>query len=290
MHPTSNLRGIIYMVLSGLTFVSCDSFLKLMLLDVPPLQSLVLRGISATTWCLGLITIMGQFKDLPKALNLWTVLRSLAEVVAVTAFILALANVPLADVTAIYQVAPLLVLAGASVIWGEKVGVWRWTLIALGLAGALVVAQPGRAGASPFALLGFVTALASATRDLLSRKAPQNVPGLVVTFNVVVAVLLASFINNQIFEGWQPVSTRAWLYSIGAGFFVMLGHFFVYMAFRHASARAVAPFYYSFTLVAVTFGAIFFREYPNALALLGIGMIVTCGLGVLYFEQGETDA
>jgi drug/metabolite transporter (DMT)-like permease len=290
MYPTSNLRGIIYMVLSGLTFVSCDSFLKLMLLDVPPLQSLVLRGISATTWCLGLITIMGQFKDLPKALNLWTVLRSLAEVVAVTAFILALANVPLADVTAIYQVAPLLVLAGASVIWGEKVGVWRWTLIALGLAGALVVAQPGRAGASPFALLGFVTALASATRDLLSRKAPQNVPGLVVTFNVVVAVLLASFINNQIFEGWQPVSTRAWLYSIGAGFFVMLGHFFVYMAFRHASARAVAPFYYSFTLVAVTFGAIFFREYPNALALLGIGMIVTCGLGVLYFEQGETDA
>jgi drug/metabolite transporter (DMT)-like permease len=290
MHPTSNLRGIIYMVLSGLTFVSCDSFLKLMLFDVPPLQSLVLRGISATTWCLGLITIMGQFKDLPKALNLWTVLRSLAEVVAVTAFILALANVPLADVTAIYQVAPLLVLAGASVIWGEKVGVWRWTLIALGLAGALVVAQPGRAGASPFALLGFVTALASATRDLLSRKAPQNVPGLVVTFNVVVAVLLASFINNQIFEGWQPVSTRAWLYSIGAGFFVMLGHFFVYMAFRHASARAVAPFYYSFTLVAVTFGAIFFREYPNALALLGIGMIVTCGLGVLYFEQGETDA
>jgi drug/metabolite transporter (DMT)-like permease len=290
MTPTSNLRGIIYMVLSGLTFVSCDSFLKLMLLDVPPLQSLVLRGISATTWCLGLITIMGQFKDLAKALNLWTVLRSLAEVVAVTAFILALANVPLADVTAIYQVAPLLVLAGASVIWGEKVGVWRWTLIALGLAGALVVAQPGRAGASPFALLGFVTALASATRDLLSRKAPQNVPGLVVTFNVVVAVLLASFINNQIFEGWQPVSTRAWLYSIGAGFFVMLGHFFVYMAFRHASARAVAPFYYSFTLVAVTFGAIFFREYPNALALLGIGMIVTCGLGVLYFEQGETDA
>ncbi len=288
MQSSSNLRGIIYMVLSGLTFVSCDSFLKLMLADVPPLQSLVLRGISATVWCLCLLAVLGQFKHLPKALNFWTVLRSLAEVVAVTAFILALAHVPLADVTAIYQVAPLLVLAGASVIWSEKIGLWRWLLIALGLAGALVVAQPGREGASPFALLGFVTAFASATRDLLSRKAPQNVPGLVVTFNVVVAVLIASFINNQIFEGWHPVSTSAWLYSIGAGFFVMLGHFFVYMAFRYASARAVAPFYYSFTLVAVTFGAVFFKEFPNAMALVGIGMIITCGLGVLYFERGET--
>jgi drug/metabolite transporter (DMT)-like permease len=175
-------------------------------------------------------------------------------------------------------------------IWGEHVGLWRWLLIALGLVGALVVAQPGSEGASPFALLGFVTAIASAARDLLSRKAPQSVPGLVVTFNVVVAVLIASVINNQLFEGWRPVSVNAWLYSIGAGFFVMLGHFFVYMAFRHASARVVAPFYYSFTLIAVTFGAIFFKEFPNTLALIGIGMIVTCGLGVLYFERGETNA
>jgi drug/metabolite transporter (DMT)-like permease len=287
MTSSSNLRGIIYMVLAGLTFVSCDSFLKMMLLNVPPLQSLVLRGLAATVWCLGLLAVMGQLRDLPKALNRWTVLRSLAEVVAVTAFIIALANVPLGVVTAIYQVAPLLVLAGASVIWGEKVGIWRWLLIALGLAGALVVAQPGREGASPFALLGFITALASAARDLLSRKAPQSVPGLVVTFNVIVAVLLASIITNLAFEVWQPVSLNTWAYSIGSGFFVMLGHYFVYMAFRHASARVVAPFYHTFTPIAVAFGAVIFGELPNALALVGIGMIVACGLGVLYFERGE---
>jgi drug/metabolite transporter (DMT)-like permease len=285
MQSSSNLRGIIYMVLAGITFVSCDSFLKLMLLEVPPMQSLVLRGVSAAVWCFGLLAVMGQLKDLPKALDGWTILRSLAEVVAVTCFILALAHVPLADVTAIYQVAPLIVLAGASVIWGEEVGPWRWLLIGLGLAGALVVAQPGREGASAFALLGFGTALASAARDLLSRKAPPNVPGLVVTFNVIIAVLIASFINNQIFEGWQPASATVWAYSAGAGFFVMLGHFFVYMAFRHATARAVAPFYYSFTLVAVAFGAVIFKEFPNSLALIGIAMIITCGLGVLYFEQ-----
>ena len=290
MQPSSNLRGIIYMVLAGITFVSCDSFLKLMLQEVPPLQSLVLRGISATVWCMLLLALMGQLKDLPKALDRWTFLRSAAEVVAVTCFILALARVPLADVTAIYQVAPLLVLAGASFVWGERIGMARWFLIALGLAGALVVAQPGRVGASPFALLAFGTALASAVRDLLSRKARKDSPALVVTFNVIVAVLVASAINNALFEGWTPVSPKTWFFAAGAGFFVMLGHYFVFLSFRHASARAVAPFYYSFTLIAVAFGAIIFDEFPNTLGLVGIAMIIACGLGVLYFERAEKAA
>lgn len=282
-----NLRGIIYMVLAGITFVSCDSFLKMMLLDVPPLQSLVLRGVTATVWCFGLLAVMGQLKHLPKAFGFWTIMRSLAEVVAVTCFILALANVPLATVTAIYQVAPLLVLAGASLIWGENVGLVRWLLIGVGLLGAILVAQPGGDAASPYALLGFVTAFASAARDLLTRKASADVPGLVVTFNVIVAVLLASFLNNQLFEGWQPVQAITWAYAAGAGFFVMLGHFFVYMSFRYASARTVAPFYYSFTLIAVAAGALVFGEVPNGLAMVGIALIVFCGLGVLYFEQGD---
>jgi drug/metabolite transporter (DMT)-like permease len=287
MTISSNLRGIIYMVLAGITFVSCDSFLKMMLLDVPPLQSLVLRGVTATVWCFGLLAVMGQLKHLPKAFGFWTIMRSLAEVVAVTCFILALAKVPLATVTAIYQVAPLLVLAGASMIWGENVGLVRWLLIGVGLLGAILVAQPGGDAASPYALLGFVTAFASAARDLLTRKASADVPGLVVTFNVIVAVLLASFLNNQLFEGWQPVQTTTWAYAAGAGFFVMLGHFFVYMSFRHASARTVAPFYYSFTLIAVAAGALVFGEVPNGLAMVGIALIVFCGLGVLYFEQGD---
>jgi drug/metabolite transporter (DMT)-like permease len=280
-----NLRGIIAMVLAGVTFVSCDSFLKLLVAEVPPLQALVLRGISAAIWCLALLAVMGQLKHLPKALGLWTVLRALTEVVAVTAFIIALAQVPLADITAIYQVAPLVVLAGASFFWGEHVGWLRWLLIALGLAGALVVAQPGSAGASSYALLGFITAFASAARDLLSRKTASDAPGLVITFTVIIAVLAASTVIHLLFETWVPVTTRLALYGVGSGFFVMLGHFFVFMAFRLASARVVAPFYYTFTPFAVLFGAVFFQEIPNALAIIGIAMIVVCGLGVLFYEE-----
>jgi drug/metabolite transporter (DMT)-like permease len=285
LSPT--LRGIICMVLACITFVSCDSFLKLMLREVPPLQTLVLRGISATFWCLLLIVGTGQLKHVPKAFGLWTILRSLCEAVAVTAFILALARVPLADISAIYQIAPLLVLGGASIIWHEQVGALRWLLIGLGLAGALMVAQPGSSGASPYAMLGFVTAMGSAARDLLSRRVPYEVPGLVITLTIILAVLLVSTLNTMLFETWVPVSRPVVWYSLGSGFFVMLGHLFVFLSFRFASARAVAPFYYGITLCAVVFGALFFNEWPNTFAVFGILMIIGCGLGVLVLEQRE---
>ncbi len=284
MALSPNLRGIICMVLACIAFVCCDSFLKLILREVPPLQTLVLRGIFATVSCFVLLAALGQLKHIGKAFGLWTVLRALTEVVAVIAFIFALARVPLADITAIYQIAPLLVLAGASVIWGEHVGWQRWLLIALGFAGALLVAQPGADGASPFALLGLITAGASAARDLLSRHVPDDVPGPVITLTVVVLVLLSAGIASAIFETWQPVRPQLWLYAFAAGCFVMLAHLFVFLSFRHASARSVAPFYYGLTFFAMISGTVFFNEFPNALAVAGMAMIVSCGLGVLWLE------
>jgi drug/metabolite transporter (DMT)-like permease len=286
MIQSSNLRGMICMALSAVTFVSCDSFLKLMLIEnVPPLQTLVLRGISATFWGFTLVFVTGNAHKLMLAFNRWVLVRSLCEVVAVSAFIIALARVPLADVTAIYQIAPLLVLASAAFLWGEHVGMLRCVLIVMGLGGALLVAQPGGEGASPYALLAFVTAFGSAARDVFSRKVPDTVPGPVNTLAIVIIVMSAAFVLSKMLETWKPVTPDVMLYGLASGFFVMLGHLFVFLAFRYATARAVAPFYYAFTVVAVLFGIVFFGEYPNLLAVAGIGLIVACGLGVLALEN-----
>jgi drug/metabolite transporter (DMT)-like permease len=103
-------------------------------------------------------------------------------------------------------------------------------------------------------------------------------------------VLAAALFNTLVFERWTPVTGKLALYALASGFFVMLGHFFVFMSFRLTTARSVAPFYYSFTLVAAIFGVVFFNEWPNTLALVGIAMIVACGLGVLLFEKREVKA
>lgn len=266
------------------TFVANDSSMKLAMADAPPLQVLVMRGISATLWCLPILLYLGYGKDLPKVFNRWVAMRSLSEVAAIWAFIFALNNMAIADVTAITQITPLLVLTGTALIWGDSIGKVRWVLIAAGIIGALLVAQPGSSLASPFAVLGFVTAIGAAARDLFSRKVDPKIPALVVAFSTIVFVLLSAVIGMLLLE--KPVAPTA--RHIGlmavAGFFLMCGHIFIFLAFRLAQARVVAPFFYAFLVWAVVSGLLLFGEWPNALAAGGMVLIVLAGLAVVVIE------
>jgi drug/metabolite transporter (DMT)-like permease len=288
MTISANMRGIFFMIFAAGTFVTNDSFMKVVLADTPPMQVLVMRGISATLWCIPLLFALGYKADIHRALNPWVLLRAGCEVIAIMSFILALTHMPIGDVTAIFQTAPLLVLIGVSVIWGEKIGSTRMILIAIGVTGALLVAQPGSASASPYAAFGFITAVGSALRDLVGRKVPHGIPGLVVAFATIIVVMLAAAIANAAFETWVTPSPRNTAMMLAAGLFLMGGHTFVFLAFRHGSAAAVAPFYYTFTLWAVLSGLVVFRDIPNWLSLLGTILILASGLASIGLDRNYT--
>ena len=69
--------------------------------------------------------------------------RSLIIVVEVGVFIVAFRYLPLADAHAISGIAPLLVTALAVPFLGEKMGLRRWSAIAIGFVGLLVIVRPG---------------------------------------------------------------------------------------------------------------------------------------------------
>src|SRR5438445_84245 len=71
----------------------------------------------------------------------------------------------------------------------------------------------------------------------------------------------------------------------GAGFFLIFGHFFIFMAYRVGPTSAVAPFYYSFTVWAVISGLLVFGQFPNALAVCGILLVVGSGLTIVSLDQ-----
>ncbi len=292
MAISPNLRGIGAVILATAAFVANDTCMKLALSDAPPFQVLVMRGIAALLWCLPVILALGLVRELPKAFNHWVVLRSLSEVAAILCFISALGHMPIADVTAIAQIAPFVVLLGMWLFFGERVGGLRLGLVGLGITGALLVAQPGGETASPFAILGFFTAVGAAGRDILSRKVPARTPALVVTFSTLLIVMLGAVLMSILFETQvQPTFRHGWLMFI-AGFFLMCGHALVFMAYRVAPARVVAPFNYSFMIWAGLSGLLVFGDVPNGLALAGMGLILAAGLAVVLLEgrtrQGET--
>ena len=284
MTPPSSLRGIGAVLFATGTFVANDSCMKLALQDAPPLQVLIMRGAAACLWCLPILIVLGHGRDLPKAFQPWVLLRSGCEIVAIFCFILALGAMPIADVTAMAQITPLLVLVGIWIFWGEKIGRTRLALIGLGIVGAILVAQPGGAAASPFAIFGLLTAVGAAGRDIATRKVPAGTPALVVTFSTLLLVMVSATIASLLFETQVPVTFRhLWLMAI-AGLFLMCGHLFIYLAYRLAPARVVAPFSYSFMLWAGLSGYVLFDEVPNALAIGGMALILVAGLAVVLLE------
>jgi drug/metabolite transporter (DMT)-like permease len=184
------------------------------------------------------------------------------------------------------------VLLGAWFFRGEKLGWARAGLIVLGILGALLVAQPGASAASPFAALAFITALSSATRDLITPNVPRDMPPLVATLAVLVVLTLAGAVGTLTFETQvMPESRSIWLMVI-AGATGVAGHFFLYIAYRIGPARSVAPFMYTLMIWAVLSGLLLFGEVPNMLAIAGMVLVALAGLAIIWLDgqQRRSDA
>jgi drug/metabolite transporter (DMT)-like permease len=287
MTQVSNLRGIGFMLLSGFAFVLNDSFMKLAMAGLPPYEVLLFRGLSGSFFAVILLALMGDLQHWRKAYDRHVMLRAGLEAVAILTYILALAHSPIGDVTAIFQTTPLLVILGMVFLHRERITPLRLILVGLGFCGALLVAQPGSGANSPFILLAFVTAIFAALRDLAARQISSAVPALLSTLVLILVVLLSALICGMLFEHWLVPSFSAIKLTFAAGLFMMLGHYFTLLAYRHASAQAVAPFYYSFLLFAVIFGFVLFKDVPNMLAVFGMFIIVATGLAITALENRD---
>jgi len=273
------------MVAATASFVTNDTLMKLATAGLPPYEVLVLRGVSATLWAVPVLLVLKLGGDIPSILRRSLLLRNGLEVLGILSFIVALAHMPIADATALGQITPLLVLLGASLMFGETLGWVRGMLVRLGFTGAVMVAQPSREGLSVFALLALANAVFSAGRDIASRRVATGVPGLVVAFGAIVMVLVGAGIAHIALEDWTTPSSRHLLLLGAAGLFLLGGHFCLFMAYRVGPASTVAPFFYFFTVWAVISGVLVFGQFPNRLALAGMLLVVLSGVAVLILDQ-----
>jgi drug/metabolite transporter (DMT)-like permease len=285
MHRTSNLGGVAAMLAGTGSFVVCDSFMKLVTVDLPPFEVLFLRGVAASIACGPLLVVLGDWRVISAALHPRALLRAAGETLSVLCYIVALARLPIADVIAILQTAPLILILAVAFVLRERVGAARVGLALVGFAGAFLVAQPGSAGISPAALLAFASALLIAARDLVGRDVPARIPVMVVTFATNVMVMVAAAAMSLGFETWQAPSDWHLAFLAFAGLFVTLGHAGLLLAYRLGRTAAVAPFFYSFALWGVLSGVLVFGALPNALALAGIALIAGSGVAIVLIDQ-----
>ena len=290
MVHSSSLKGIVSIIISMGLFIASDSASKFAFGHMPLFELIMLRGLSGAICCLLVIVAMGQTGGLSNMFNRWAIARGVCEVGANLGFTLAILHLPIGDVTAVIQTAPLLVLIGASLITGEKLGMARLILIAMGISGALLVAQPGASSFSPYILLGFLVAVCAAGRDLITRKVPRGISAPVVALSVLVQLTMAGALGMALFETPVVPNFQYGSLVVLAGALLVGGHVGVYLGFSLAPARVIAPFLYSLTLWAVLSSIVLFGDIPNTMAICGVVLIVLAGLMVIFVDARATRA
>lgn len=273
------------MVAATCSYVINDTLMKLATDGLPPYEVLFVRGAWALLLGIPILFMLGLGSQSRQMFDRRVLSRNLFELVAILCYVVALANMPIGDASALGQITPILILLGASILFGEKIGALRAALILLGFAGALMVAQPTMEGISIYALLALLNAVFGAARDIVGRRVASHIPGMIVAISAVIVVLAGAGVAHILTEEWVTPNPRHLALLAGSGLFLIFGHFFIFMAYRIGPTGVVAPFYYTFTMWAVISGVVVFRELPNALALSGIALVVASGLTIVLLDE-----
>ncbi len=197
----------------------------------------------------------------------------------------ALKYLPQAEAVAISFVAPLLILVLAGPLLGERVGWARWTAAGAGFAGMLIVVRPGSGLAAVGVAFALATLAANAAFQLLSRKlALLDHPITTVFYSSLIGMLAATLILPfGLPERWPNAWETALFLSFGVT--GTLSHLLLIRAYRLAPASFIAPFIYVHIVQATVAGLVFFGQFPDAVTLAGIAIILTSGAGIALYER-----
>ena len=277
-----NARAIAAMVAAMGLFVINDAFLKMATVSLPVTEAVALRGGFASLSLLGALIWRKELFTLRKTASSLVGLRGVIEFSGAFVFISALPFNSLANLTAIQQIVPLLMTAFAALFLNQAASVSRIIAVLLGFLGAVMIAQPDAGGLSYSSLAAFYCAFAVCGRDLIGRRIGSDVGALALAFATALIVFICTLAYAAITRGaWVAPSQTAMAQCVCAGVLVGLAQVAIAIAMRNGEVRAVAPFYYSQTLFGLIFSFLIFNDVPNALALLGMALIVAAGLYVV---------
>lgn len=282
----ANRRGIIAMCTAMACFMTNDTIAKVVARDLPSGQIIAIRGLVASALVLVWLVAAGHLRDVRQVATPLVAVRAGLEAVVAFLFITALASIPIADITAIFLITPLLITALSVPLLKEKVGWRRWAAVAAGFAGMLLVVKPGGAGfvAGTATVLALVSVVGCAVRDIVTRFIDPRIPTIVITLTTCVAV--GSFGAAMIpFQGWVSPSATHMALLIAAGAVVVVGNHAMILAFRGVEVSLVSPFRYSIMVWAIFSGIVVFAEWPDRLSWAGITLIVGAGLYTLHRER-----
>jgi len=210
-------------------------------------------------------------------------LRASLLIGATFLFFSALTYLPIADALAIFFVQPLILTAISPFVLGEKVGPRRWTAVAVGFAGTLVIIRPGFTELNPGTFLALGAGAALACYFAMTRRISGTAPAMVTTFHTS---LMGTIITTAlILTVWQAPTATQWGLLFLIGLIATVGHYLIVRAYDHAEASLLAPLAYTEMVMATLAGWWFFGDFPDGWTFAGVAILIACATYISVRER-----
>ncbi len=191
---------------------------------------------------------------------------------------------PLAEATTLGFTTPIFAVILSALLLREKVGPWRWTAVALGFAGVIVITQPGNShlpafGAAVGLGAGLIVALISIqVRDLARTDEPLSIVFWFATLSAPVLALGLPFVMTQ-HTGWQ------WFLLLLGGVLGCVGQLLLTASLRFGQVASVVVMDYSALFWATLYGWLLWDHLPPAATWLGAPLIIAAGMVIAWREH-----
>ncbi|MCP9233238.1 DMT family transporter [Mesorhizobium sp. LMG 17147] len=289
----STLTGIVLKIVSVAVFVGMSSCIKAAG-TVPAGQIVFFRSFFAIFPIIAFLAFQGKLGtafSTKRPLN--HIARGVVGVCAMGLGFFALTRLPLPEAITLNYAQPLLVVVFSSIFLGEAIRIYRWSAVAVGLVGVLIISWPELTLLSSGAALGdqevlgviaaLIAAAISAIAMLLVRNLVQSerTATIVLWFSVTASVMALLSLPF----GWQALTPVQAGLLIAAGFCGGLGQILMTSAYRHAEASVVAPFEYTSMILGVVVGYLVFGDVATINMLVGGMIVVAAGIFIIWRER-----
>ena len=277
------LRGVVLMIAGMACLAASDAASKLLVVTVPVFQVSWMRFIVFTP-----VAVLLALKLSPVGLRSQhprlQVLRGFVLLGSSFGFVGGMQYLPLAQATAVFFIAPLLVILWSIPLLREMARPRQWLAVIFGLIGVLIVVRPGGASFHPALGLPVISAASWAFALVIARRtALKDGPFLTLSYTALVGLavttLLMPFVAVPI--GWR----EAGLGLLTAVFFG-LAQLLTILSVRHASANELAPYAYLQLIWAAVLGFVVFHDVPDLWTFVGAAVIVASGLVAMARPRG----
>jgi drug/metabolite transporter (DMT)-like permease len=291
MNPS---RGIALKIASTVVFTLMLVCVKAVAGRIPQGEIVFARSFFALIPIVAMLLWQRQLPDALRTKRPWShVSRGIVGLLSMTLSFTALGFLPLPESMAIGYAAPLMIVVLAALILHETVRLFRWTAVAVGFVGILIILWPrftvlGGGAAHDAALLGAMLALASAffsafAAIFIRSMAQTEQTGAIVFYFALSGSILSFVVSFPL--GWaMPDASDAALLVL-TGLFGGVGQILMTMSYRYADAATIASFEYVSMLWGLAFGYILFGEVPTASVVAGSAIVVAAGILIIYRER-----